>query len=157
MRSFLSLLLLIVLLTNFATIILKYSKPFRQSDYIETQRAFGWNQPSQIFRPFKYDGVLLELKVDAPIYSVHNGEVVNLCDTCEESRYGNYVTINHHGNITAKYYHLSSLKVKVGQLVKKEEEIGISGNTGLTTVNCLGLEIEKRGKNIDPTKIIKMK
>jgi murein DD-endopeptidase MepM/ murein hydrolase activator NlpD len=107
-----------------------------------------------ISKPIDYKGVVIELKENAPILSIQDGTVIDICDSCSESKYGNYITIKHEGSITTMYYHLSMLKARKGQSIKKEEEIGISGNTGLTTVNCVGIEVEKKGRILDPKKLI---
>ena len=117
----------------------------------------GHQQDLFFYEPIEYKGIVIELKDSAPILSIQDGKVLGICDTCAESKYGNYIAIEHKGNITAKYYHLKNIKVKKDQYVEKNEMIGISGNTGLTTVNCLGIEIQKRGEIIDPSKILNIK
>jgi murein DD-endopeptidase MepM/ murein hydrolase activator NlpD len=150
------LIIYIILLTSFVSFNSKYSRPYHQSDYIKIQRKFGWHFNTAIFsKPFDYKGVVIELKENATILSIQEGKVIDICDSCVESEFGNYITIKNDGEMAAKYYHLSILKVKNGQSIKKAEEIGISGNTGLTTVNCVGIQIEKKRKIIDPMNIIK--
>jgi murein DD-endopeptidase MepM/ murein hydrolase activator NlpD len=153
-----SLILSIIILSTLNLNKDKYSKPFRKDDYIKIHRNYGWPSKFSIFcEPKKYIGIVIELKNNAPILSIQEGKVVELCDTCLKSKYGNYITIEHKAKTTAKYYHLSNIKVKKNQYIEKNEIIGISGNTGLTTVNCLGIEIKKRGKIVDPSKILGLK
>jgi murein DD-endopeptidase MepM/ murein hydrolase activator NlpD len=154
----LGLILSLIVLTSLSSITLEYSKPYRESDYIMIYRKFGWQQTiNGNSKPIDYKGIVIELKDNAPVLSIEDGIVIEICDTCSESKYGNYLTIKFGGSIIAKYYHLSILKVRKGQSIRKAEEIGISGKTGLATVNCVGIQIEKRGKIIDPMKIISEK
>lgn len=71
--------------------------------------------------------------------------------------YGNYVTIKHNNVYKTKYAHLKygSVKVKVGDKVKKGQEIGIMGNTGHSLGRHLHFEVWKSGTRIDPTPYIK--
>ena len=46
------------------------------------------------------------------------------------SGYGNVIIIQHGSNETTLYAHLSTIKVKVGQVVNQGEIIGNVGNTG---------------------------
>ena len=50
----------------------------------------------------------------------------------------------------ARYYHLNETKVKVGDYVSRGEKIGVSGHTGLTTVNSIGLAIYSNDTKVDP-------
>src|SRR5262249_16693898 len=45
--------------------------------------------------------------------------------------YGNTVLIDHGAGLISLYGHLSEIKVKPGQMVKKKEVVGKSGTTGL--------------------------
>lgn len=64
--------------------------------------------------------------------------------------YGNSVLINHGGNITSLYAHLSSIIVTEGQEVTKEIEIGKMGATGRAFGDHLHFEVRENGKNINP-------
>lgn len=66
--------------------------------------------------------------------------------------YGNYVELQHNGNITTRYCHLKygSIKVKVGQIVEKSQEIGYMGDTGYTFGAHLHFQVMQDNKTIDP-------
>jgi murein DD-endopeptidase MepM/ murein hydrolase activator NlpD len=63
--------------------------------------------------------------------------------------YGNLVIVDN-GTYKTYYAHLSSIPVKVGQIVNKGEIVGISGNSGNSTGPHLHYEIRKNGVAINP-------
>jgi septal ring factor EnvC (AmiA/AmiB activator) len=135
-----------------------YAKPYRQSDYIKTVHTFGIQKGNLLSYSdsanIKSESIEVELKTGAPVYSIADGTVIEVCDTCDETRYGNYVVIEFEGSMKVKYYYLEKVYLKTGQKVKKEEKIGLSGTTGMTTVNGLGIRLEKNGTPLDPNKLL---
>ena len=78
--------------------------------------------------------------------------------------YGNIVLISHKINgkrMDTNYAHLSSYNVKVGDIVKQGQQIGIMGNTGSSTAPHLHFEIHNgawatgQPNAIDPARYIK--
>lgn len=64
--------------------------------------------------------------------------------------YGNRIVINHNNGYTTLYGHLSSIGVKVGQVVEKGSIVGIMGTTGNSTGIHLHFELEKNGVLLNP-------
>lgn len=64
--------------------------------------------------------------------------------------YGTYCIIDHGGYITTLYAHLSSLNVKVGDIVAMGEQIGTVGSTGWSTGAHLHFEVRKDGTATNP-------
>lgn len=71
--------------------------------------------------------------------------------------YGHYVLVRHDNGLETIYGHLSERLVKVGQLVKAGECIGLGGNTGRSTGSHLHLEVRYKGVAIDPKEIFDYK
>jgi murein DD-endopeptidase MepM/ murein hydrolase activator NlpD len=67
-----------------------------------------------------------------------------------ESGYGIQVELDHGFGYRTKYAHLSKLKVKVGDKVKRGDVIGLSGNTGYSTGPHLHYEVIKFGQKVNP-------
>ncbi len=83
-----------------------------------------------------------------PIYATGDGVVIE----ADASRrgYGNHVVINHGYGYKTLYGHMSRIKVRRGQSVKRGEVIGFVGNTGTSTAPHLHYEVIKNGKHINP-------
>ena len=71
------------------------------------------------------------------IYAANNGTVVETKGGCVagnlscNGRQGNYILINHNtGNYYTQYMHLSTILVKVGQVVSRGQKIATMGNSG---------------------------
>ncbi|MBC7126296.1 MAG: M23 family metallopeptidase, partial [Bacteroidales bacterium] len=64
--------------------------------------------------------------------------------------YGNHVVVDHGFGYKTRYAHLSKVLVKVGQQVKRAEEIGLLGNSGKSTGPHLHYEVILRGKPVNP-------
>jgi murein DD-endopeptidase MepM/ murein hydrolase activator NlpD len=69
-----------------------------------------------------------------------------------KSGYGKTVILQHGGNITTLYAHMSSymLKVRVGTRVRQGQTIGFVGSTGLATANHLHYEYRLNGVHRNP-------
>lgn len=89
-----------------------------------------------------------------------DGEVIDIKTGTKNKRgatgmasYGNYIQIEHANGYTTFYAHLSEVYVKIGQIVKKGEEIGYMGDSGNATGIHLHFEIRKNKtyeSNINP-------
>ncbi len=103
----------------------------------------------------------------SPVYAAADGKVITAKtitsnpdgpDTGKYSAgYGNYVMVSHGKKngveVTTIYGHLSSVNVKVGDLVYQgTTKLGITGNTGYSTGAHLHFEIRENGKAVNPNK-----
>src|SRR3954452_8784469 len=82
-----------------------------------------------------------------PIVASNRGKVV-LAE--ELGIYGNCVIIDHGMGVQSLYGHLSSIGVKAGQMVEKEQEIGRSGMTGLAGGDHLHFTMLVNGNMVNP-------
>lgn len=82
---------------------------------------------------------------NSKILCVADGEVTAVRKTGEQ--YGNacYIRIKHSNGLYSVYYHLktNTIKLNVGDKVKKGDELGIIGTTGISTGIHLHFQIDK--------------
>jgi murein DD-endopeptidase MepM/ murein hydrolase activator NlpD len=70
------------------------------------------------------------------------------------SDYGNAIVIDHGFGITTRYGHLSAVKVKEGQIVKKGDLIALQGSSGRSTGAHLHYEIRYKNAPLNPRKFL---
>lgn len=92
----------------------------------------------------------------SPIYAANHGVVSKVGN--QPGGYGIYVIINHNNGYYTLYGHMSSYRVKVGQIVQRGERIGSMGSTGMSTGPHLHYEIwvgepYNGGYRIDPQRM----
>jgi murein DD-endopeptidase MepM/ murein hydrolase activator NlpD len=83
-----------------------------------------------------------------PIYATGNGTVAEA--TNAGSGYGQHVVLNHGFGYRTLYAHMSVMKVKTGQKIKRGELIGLVGSTGSSTGPHCHYEVELNGQKINP-------
>lgn len=85
------------------------------------------------------------------IYAAQSGTVITAySDGGWHGGFGNYVIIDHGGELSTVYAHCSSVTVSVGQTVNKGDVIGYVGSTGWSTGNHLHFETRVDGTAVDP-------
>ena len=67
---------------------------------------------------------------------------------------GKLVKINHGYGYETRYGHLSKIKVKRGQKVRRGDLIALMGSTGYSTGPHLHYEVLKGGKRVNPLEYI---
>ncbi len=64
--------------------------------------------------------------------------------------YGNLVEINHGNGYKTRYAHCKETKVKVGDVVRKNDVVALMGSTGRSTGPHVHFEVYKNGRTVDP-------
>lgn len=96
-----------------------------------------------------HDAIDIGAPIGTPVYSVKDGTVITASWGYNGGR-GNYVMVDHGNGLVTRYQHLSDIYVKVGQKVKKGENIAAVGNTGASSGPHLDYAIYVNGKTVDP-------
>lgn len=84
------------------------------------------------------------------IYAPSAGKVIR---AGKNGGYGNFIEIKHSNGFVTRYGHLARIKVKRGEIVEKEQIIGLMGSSGRSTSTHLHYEVIHNGKNINPLKL----
>jgi murein DD-endopeptidase MepM/ murein hydrolase activator NlpD len=97
-----------------------------------------------------HKGVDIAAPWGSPVYAASDG-VVQFAG--RSSGYGNFVKLNHGGAYGTGYGHLSRIYVRSGQHVRRGQQIGAVGNTGLSTGPHLHYELYKNGVAVNPRSV----
>jgi len=98
-----------------------------------------------------HNGVDFAGKDGSDVITVAAGVVVY---ASPRSGFGKMVEINHGGGFSSRYGHHKELFVKVGDIVKKGQVIGIMGSSGRSTGPHVHFEVFKNGRVVDPSSYI---
>ena len=104
----------------------------------------------KVTRPHR--GIDYSAPTGTPVYAAGDGRIVQSGFSPSN---GNFVVIQHNGDYTTKYLHLSRRSVKVGTRVKQGQAIGTVGSTGYATGPHLHYEFLVNGVHRDPRTIAK--
>ncbi len=103
---------------------------------IITQR-FGITASSgRLYKSGTHNGVDFGAAIGTPIYAMADGTVAGTGDTdvqCPRVSFGRFILIKYDNGLASTFGHLSVISVTKGQVVKRGELVGYSGNTGYST------------------------
>jgi len=119
-------------------------------DFTRISSNFNPNRKHPILNKIRaHRGVDYAAPRGTPIKASGDGKVIF---RGTKSGYGKTVILQHGGNITTLYAHMSSyvLKVGVGSRVRQGQTIGFVGKTGLATANHLHYEYRLNGVHRNP-------
>jgi murein DD-endopeptidase MepM/ murein hydrolase activator NlpD len=94
-----------------------------------------------------HKGLDMAAPAGTPVYAPADGVVER---ASWFSSYGNFIEIDHGGNLETRYGHLSGYNVTAGQHVHKGDLIGYVGSTGRSTGPHLHYEVRVDGQAVDP-------
>lgn len=135
--------------SNFTTEVIQAQNPITTEHGVKFPlTSIKINQGYHLFHP----GVDFEGVTGDPIYAIMAGSVRSV----EHSRfaYGNSIIIDHGNGLSSLYAHLSSIEVKVGQVVTTDSKLGEVGSTGRSTGDHLHLEIRENERAVNPFSIL---
>lgn len=98
----------------------------------------------RLYTSGSHSGTDFRAAVGTPVYAVGSGTIEGTGDTdktCPKASFGKWIFIRHTNGLSTAYGHLSLIKVSAGQVVKKGDLIGYSGNTGRSTGPHLHLTV----------------
>jgi murein DD-endopeptidase MepM/ murein hydrolase activator NlpD len=92
-------------------------------------------------------GVDIDGACGQPIWAAEDGEVLS---AGSNGGYGLATVIDHGAGLSTLYGHQSSIGVSAGQTVRRGQQIGLVGTTGLSTGCHLHFEVRINGEPVDP-------
>ena len=98
-----------------------------------------------------HEGIDFGASPGTPVLAAAGG-VVDVANFHPE--YGYLIELNHGNEFSSRYAHLSKLKVKPGQVVKRGQPIGLSGNSGRSTGPHLHFEVRFKGVAQNPERFL---
>lgn len=122
--------------------------PLKNVDVTRISSHYGYRtDPFYKVQKF-HGGIDFSAPIGTPIYCPGDGKVVKVEKA--KSGYGNFIIIDHGYGYKTRYAHINESLVRVGQKVKRGEEIAHVGNSGKSTAPHLHYEVIKNGKNVNP-------
>ena len=91
--------------------------------------------------------ILIPDVVNSPVVAANKGKVLHAGPL---GIYGNCIVLDHGMGVQSLYGHLSSIAVKVGDTVEKEQEMGKSGMTGMAGGDHLHFTMLVNGQMVNP-------
>ncbi|MEK3882845.1 peptidoglycan DD-metalloendopeptidase family protein [Paenibacillus sp. PL2-23] len=113
--------------------------------------GFGYRKDPFTGRAAFHAGIDIDGETGDAVFSAADGTV---SDTGYDSRLGNYVIIDHLGELQTAYYHLKRIDARSGDVVVRGEKIGQLGSTGRSTGSHLHFEIMQRSEPVNPLKYL---
>ena len=123
-------------------------QPLSNRDLNRLSSGFGY-RIDPVYKTVKFHpGLDFSAPQGTPIYATAEGTVQTAGNL--GNGYGNHIVIQHGYSYSTLYGHMSRLKAKRGQRVKRGEVIGYVGSTGKSTGSHLHYEVFKGRKRLDP-------
>lgn len=121
---------------------------------ISADRAFTLPVYGKLFRGFTYSHKGLDIKLNKgdTIRAAFDG-VVRYAKY-NRGGFGNLIIIRHYNGLETYYGHLSKIKVKVNEVVKSGDLVGLGGSTGRSRGPHLHFEVRYKDIPLDPMRMI---
>lgn len=123
-------------------------QPVRNIDLKRKISGFGFRIDPIYKTVQKHTGMDFTADKGSDVYVTGDGVVEEI--ERKKWGYGNCIIVHHGYGYKTRYAHLSSVKVKVGQKLKRGELIGLVGSTGKSTGPHLHYEVEVNGEKVNP-------
>jgi len=119
---------------------------------VELSSGFGVRTDPFLGRPAMHTGLDFRGSMGDPVRATANGKVVS---SGWSGGYGRMVEIDHGNGLSTRYGHLSEIDVKVGDVIKIGQVVGLVGSTGRSTGPHLHYETRIDGEAVDPQKFLR--
>lgn len=114
--------------------------------------TFGWRIDPFNGRQTFHEGIDFAAPIGTPIVAAAGGVVI--AAEFNNHGYGNMLEIDHGNDIVTRYAHTSKLLVKVGDIVRRGQEVALVGSSGRSTGAHLHFEVLVKGIHQNPNKFL---
>ena len=101
----------------------------------------------------QHKGIDFKAAMGTPVYATSDGVVKKV--GIMPKGYGQHIIIEHDDHFKTLYAQLSKMDVKVGDEVKRGDQIGAVGSSGMSTAPHLHYEVIKDGVRVDPEEYLR--
>jgi murein DD-endopeptidase MepM/ murein hydrolase activator NlpD len=112
--------------------------------------GFGYRRHPILGYRKMHTGIDFGAPTGTPIYAATDGVIAF---AGRKGGYGNFVQVNHAGNLATGYAHMSRIAARPGQRVRQGQIIGYVGSTGLSTGPHLHYEMYRGGRHVNPASV----
>lgn len=119
---------------------------------VEFTSGFGVRSDPFLGRPAMHTGLDFRAATGDPVRVTAHGKVVS---AGWSGGYGRMVEVDHGNGLSTRYGHLSEISVRVGEVVKIGQVVGLVGSTGRSTGPHLHYETRIDGEAVDPQKFLR--
>lgn len=109
--------------------------------------SYGYRRDPFNGRPAFHSGIDFTGSYGQPILAASEGKIVF---AGQRSGYGNCLEIDHGHGIVTRYAHLSRFTARIGDKVKRGQQVARMGSTGRSTGTHLHFEVRVNGNAVDP-------
>lgn len=120
-----------------------------QGNYVGS--GFGWRVDPIAGAGAMHEGIDFAADIGTPVIAAAGGIVVY---AELHPQYGNLIEVDHGNEFSTRYAHMSKLAVKEGEVVRRGQKIGLSGNTGRSTGPHLHFEVRYKGMAQNPARFL---
>ncbi len=118
---------------------------------VDGRLTSGYGLRFRGLRPSVHEGVDVAVPEGTPVRAMKSGRVTHAGPL---GAYGLAVMIDHGGQVTSLYAHLSRVDVARGAAIERRAQLGLSGQTGNATGPHLHFEIWRWGRPEDPIPLL---
>ena len=119
---------------------------------VEFTSGFGVRSDPFLGRPAMHTGLDFRAASGDPVRVTANGKVVS---AGWSGGYGRMIEVDHGNGLATRYGHLSEINVRVGEIVRIGQVVGLVGSTGRSTGPHLHYETRIDGDAVDPQKFLR--
>lgn len=131
----------------------EWSGNFKAPVEAETSDVFGSRRIFNGVAQSPHYGLDYRVHTGTPVAAMNDGTVLLARFLYYE---GDFVVLDHGQGFLTLYLHLSELKVKEGDVVKRGQIIGLSGASGRATGPHLDVRVRWQGTYLDPARLLQL-